>query len=358
MNVTFSNNTAEMGGAIFNDGRYSGASSPSLMNITFSDNIAATSGGALINMGYDGTCNPSLTNVTFSGNSAGRGIGGAIYNDNSNPTLTNVTFSGNVSFYNNGQAFYNVLSNPILTNVILWDDGITNSAEFYNYLSTPIISSSVVRGGFLGGTNIITTNPLLSALADNGGFTRTIALEVGSPAINAGSIAGCPATDQRGVARPQGAACDIGAYEVDTTPPGVTSFTLKTPAASPTNADTLVFLATFGEAMTGVDAADFAVNSSPATSATVTGVTPVTPSTYDVTISGGDLAGYNGTINLNLSGTPTITDLAGNALPAGEPPTDETYTVENTVPGVTSFTLKTPAVQSDQRGHAGFPGHI
>jgi hypothetical protein len=38
-----------------------------------------------------------------------------------------------------------------------------------------------------------------------------MALPVGSPARNAG--AGCPATDQRGVARPQGSACDIGAYE-------------------------------------------------------------------------------------------------------------------------------------------------
>ncbi|MFH8492637.1 choice-of-anchor Q domain-containing protein [Streptomyces coeruleorubidus] len=53
--------------------------------------------------------------------------------------------------------------------------------------------------------------PLVGPLADNGGPTDTVALLPGSPALDAAD--GCPATDQRGVARPQGAACDIGAYE-------------------------------------------------------------------------------------------------------------------------------------------------
>ena len=52
-------------------------------------------------------------------------------------------------------------------------------------------------------------NPLLGALANNGGQTDTRALAAGSPAINAGAT--CPSTDQRGVARD--GACDIGAYE-------------------------------------------------------------------------------------------------------------------------------------------------
>lgn len=54
-------------------------------------------------------------------------------------------------------------------------------------------------------------DPLLGRLADNGGPTDTAALLPGSPALDAAD--GCPATDQRGIARPQGAACDIGAYE-------------------------------------------------------------------------------------------------------------------------------------------------
>ncbi len=58
-------------------------------------------------------------------------------------------------------------------------------------------------------------NPKLGPLRDYGGPTRTLALPAGSAAI--GQIprrnGHCPATDQRGVRRPEGKACDIGAYE-------------------------------------------------------------------------------------------------------------------------------------------------
>jgi hypothetical protein len=66
-------------------------------------------------------------------------------------------------------------------------------------------------------------DPELAALADNGGSTKTRALQPGSPALDAvpAAGAGCATTDQRGVARPQGAGCDIGAYEH--APPGVTT---------------------------------------------------------------------------------------------------------------------------------------
>jgi CSLREA domain-containing protein len=57
-------------------------------------------------------------------------------------------------------------------------------------------------------------NPLLGPLAYNGGPTETEALLPGSPAIDAGASNGCPPDDQRGVARPEGSACDIGAYEL------------------------------------------------------------------------------------------------------------------------------------------------
>ena len=58
-------------------------------------------------------------------------------------------------------------------------------------------------------------DPNLGPLADNGGPTRTHALLAGSPAVAGvpASGSGCLARDQRGVARPQGDACDIGAYE-------------------------------------------------------------------------------------------------------------------------------------------------
>jgi len=60
-------------------------------------------------------------------------------------------------------------------------------------------------------TNSLFVDPLLSPLADNGGSTQTMALQIGSPAINAG--AGCTTTDQRGATRV--GVCDIGAFEYE-----------------------------------------------------------------------------------------------------------------------------------------------
>jgi hypothetical protein len=62
----------------------------------------------------------------------------------------------------------------------------------------------------------VNTDPLLGPLADNGGPVETMALQPGSPAIDAGDSSACPPTDARGALRPGGAACDIGAFEVAT----------------------------------------------------------------------------------------------------------------------------------------------
>lgn len=59
------------------------------------------------------------------------------------------------------------------------------------------------------------TDPRLGPLQDNGGPVQTLAIGVGSPAFNSGDAATCPATDARGIARPQGAACDVGAFELE-----------------------------------------------------------------------------------------------------------------------------------------------
>jgi hypothetical protein len=71
--------------------------------------------------------------------------------------------------------------------------------------------------------SFLSANPDLGPLQDNGGAAETIAPQAGSPVINAvpASGAGCPATDERGVGRPVGAGCDIGAYEV--APPVLTA---------------------------------------------------------------------------------------------------------------------------------------
>jgi hypothetical protein len=61
--------------------------------------------------------------------------------------------------------------------------------------------------------DISNANPQVQSLANNGGQVLTGALAAGSPAIDAGTNHGCPNADARGVPRPQGSSCDIGAYE-------------------------------------------------------------------------------------------------------------------------------------------------
>ena len=108
--------------------------------------------------------------------------------------------------------------------------------------------------------------------------------------------------------------------------PSILSFTRQSPTSATTNADTLTFRVTFSEAVINVDSSDFVATG---TTATPTSVNAVSTTVYDVTISGGNLPNLNGTVGLNLSPAQNITDLISNPLPAGEPPVDETYNVDN-----------------------------
>jgi predicted outer membrane repeat protein len=215
-NVSFIGNTANRGGGLANV-----YSSPTLFNVTFFDNkaIDATSqsglGGGMAN--YNSS--PELTNITFSANTSS-GHGGGLYNEqSSNPLLTNVTFTGNTAAISGGGVVNfganpeSLPSNPVITNTILW----ANSPDqiFNSGISSASVSYSVIQDGYLDGTAIITDDPLLGPLANNGGFTQTHALGDGSSAIDAGDPSVCPATDQRGVVRPIGSGCDIGAYEYE-----------------------------------------------------------------------------------------------------------------------------------------------
>jgi hypothetical protein len=80
------------------------------------------------------------------------------------------------------------------------------------------VSGNAGVSGFSAGASDIVPagaiTTILAQLADNGGPTYTHALVPGSPAIDASPHdADCPSADQRGVSRPQGAQCDIGAFE-------------------------------------------------------------------------------------------------------------------------------------------------
>ncbi len=207
-NVTFSGNTAGSGGGMDNDG-----SDPTLTNVTFSGNTALLDGGGMYNTGSDST----LTNVTFSGNTAEGGFGGGIFSNGGSPTLAYVTFSGNIAV-SSGGGIYNFGSNMTCNSCILWGDTggeITGDATTVTY--------SIVQGGYPG-TGNISSDPLLGTLGNNGGYTQTIPLLPGSAAINTIPVGtnGCGTTvttDQRGVTRPEGIGCDMGAYEY--VPPAV-----------------------------------------------------------------------------------------------------------------------------------------
>ena len=296
--VIFSGNTAARGGGLFTQN-----SSPVLVDVTFVGNIANGGAGGgmnnqVLNEVVDEYSIPILTNVTFSGNIANGGAG--LFNNKSNAVLENVTFSGNTANIRGG-AILNEGADPILRNVTIGGNtapagfggsirnvknaaGASSNPKIYNSIlwgngseeitsdgtgSTTIVDS-VIQGGFVGGTNIITTNPLLGVLANNGGFTQTKALGVGSSALDAGGLnSACKATDQRGVTRPQGSGCDMGAYEFEvssvptnTSVPPTATFTATftptntsvpptvtfTPTLTPTNTSvpsTATFTATF-----------------------------------------------------------------------------------------------------------------
>ena len=96
----------------------------------------------------------------------------------------------------------------------------------------------------------------------------------------------------------------------DITAPRVVSIVRNTPNASPTNADSLTWRVTFNEDVQYVDAADFTRSGTTGTLSVGT----VSATTYDVTLSGGDMAELNATVTLGFAGGQNIVDLAGNAL--------------------------------------------
>ena len=146
----------------------------------------------------------NLTSSTISANtSTGQthSSGGGIFNtDNGTVRLANTIVAGNTA--------PNI---PDCNEFISQGHNLTGTSDGCSFIPTP---------GDL--TNV---DPLLGPLQDNGGPTLTHALLSDSPAIGAGSCEdadGNPVTtDQRGIARPQGAACDIGAFELETELAGI-----------------------------------------------------------------------------------------------------------------------------------------
>ncbi len=212
--VQFYANGARFGGAIDVD---SGAGAL-IANSTFEGNFTSNFGGAIDV--FNGTL--TAVNVTFYGNiAASSSGGGALYlGSNGSATLRNCTLAGNRApsgaadggglKVSNGSL---ILSNSIIAgNLSAFNADISGSltSQGYNLVQNRGGSAGWIASDLPNGSN-----PQLGPIGLNlPGSTRTMSISPVSPAYNA--IPGCngaPSADQRAVPRPQGAACDIGAYE-------------------------------------------------------------------------------------------------------------------------------------------------
>jgi len=182
--------------------------------------------GGGINAWGSSPTNLTLTNSTVSGNTSSSG-GGICFRATANSylTLTNSTVSGNIATEGSGGGIRSrslTLANTIVADNVVDDnvvDNCSDSVESLGYNLTDDTSCALAEP-----TDLVVADAMLGPLQDNGGPTETHALLPGSPAIDAGSV-DCPppATDQRGVARPQGTDCDIGAVEYLPEPHPVTT---------------------------------------------------------------------------------------------------------------------------------------
>ncbi len=180
-NSLLDHNQARSGGGIDN-----GGFSLDMTNVTISNNMVDDNGGGLHNR-----TSASLENVTVIGNSAsGMDTGGNIYVDGD---------SAQLSLRNSIVAYAGAGGNCV------------NNMGALNSLGHNLDSETSC--GFTAAGDISSSDPMLGPLQDNGGPTFTHALLPGSPAIDNGDDNNCPTNDQRGISRPQGGGCDIGAYE-------------------------------------------------------------------------------------------------------------------------------------------------
>ena len=228
----------------------------SIIRSTISNNHAADASGVNADGGGIDVTSSTVTvvNSTISGNtvapaaySGGGGVwvGGYVGYPAGVVHLINSTVANNASA-NEGGAFVSwaesadaeamvtsvntiVSGNSAPAGANCWDDtgGLTSP-----FVSTGYNLENLDTCNFDLPTDHPNTGPLLGALANNGGPTETHALLVGSPAIDAGDNSTCAATpvsgiDQRGVSRPQGVVCDIGAYEYQESPTAVSLVALE-----------------------------------------------------------------------------------------------------------------------------------
>ncbi|MBN2281519.1 MAG: hypothetical protein JXQ65_13135 [Candidatus Marinimicrobia bacterium] len=217
-NCTLKSNSASLGGGLFNSGELQ------VRKTTLNGNTADYGGGiALQTMNSDATIN--LENSTISGNTAIHCGGGIYLESGDSYTLTadisNATIAQNScgeagnGIYETGIGALSELNSSYVNTII--DNNVTNNfAQNFSGAYTLFRSHTICRDNtmnIIGAGNMNNTDPLLNALADNGGTTETHSLQGNSPAIDAGTSKGVGGTDQAGNLRPQGFGYDIGALE-------------------------------------------------------------------------------------------------------------------------------------------------
>ena len=216
--LTIANGSGAGGGALRVEG-----GTATVISSTLRDN-QGTSGGAITN--NNGTL--SVLNSTLTNNLSLDGFGGGgILVVGASPTfivsstLAENRAGGPAGFQGRGDALAGstsvVVRNSILSSPLT---GFGNDCYGAGLTSLGHNIASDNSCAFTGTGDKNNTDPLLGPLASNGGPNQTMALVVGSPAIDSVPLADCRDTsgaaltvDQRGTARPLGAACDAGAYE-------------------------------------------------------------------------------------------------------------------------------------------------
>jgi CSLREA domain-containing protein len=241
LNVSLSGLTIMRGSADFGGGIFVGSSALTLQNSVVTKNRASQGGG--IGTDTDSWVRMTIQNSTISDNEATNLFaGGLSINSGASLTLHNSTVSGNTA-PSDGAGLFIWEAGVTITHSTITENRSGSSsvgAGILNFSGRTSIQNSIIakntggdcfsRYGLVDlGYNLIgdggpckqaatskSGDPLLGPLADNGGPTRTHALLNKSPAIDAipfGSNGCSFGTDQRGVARPQNGACDIGAFE-------------------------------------------------------------------------------------------------------------------------------------------------
>jgi hypothetical protein len=217
-------NNAFIGGGIYND-----SGTLKLTNSTISGNQASNGGGIYSDTNLPpGTQKTTVTNSTISGNTAGA-QGGGIYNSDGLTTIEYSTITNNTATLSgdgSGVASFGTATTTrteVLSSIVSannnTDVDFTGADNIFKSKGYNRIGDGNATAAFnKPGDKTLVMVPGLGPLANNGGPTLTHALLKGSPALDAvpeGRV-GCGTKvtkDQRGIKRPQGTKCDVGAYE-------------------------------------------------------------------------------------------------------------------------------------------------